>query len=241
MPASRSCRPPGSASSTPASRSLGPRWPVPSTSSPASSAASAPGARARPTASGPRPSCCPTSSSCGGACPAPTAATPPASPAGSSAALGDKATRPVLAAALLHDVGKLDAHLRTYGRVVATLAGGVVGHDEATIRHWTLTTGLHPPGRPLPAAPGARRRPAGRRRERPADGGVGPRAPPAARAVDDRSGSSPRPSTRPTTTDPAPGRVTTGIGGVAPIAQGAGLPSSVSRLSPASGRAPLSS
>jgi hypothetical protein len=57
-------------------------------------------------------------------------------------ALGEKATRPVLAAALLHDVGKLDAHLRTYGRVVATLAGGVVGHDEATIRHWTLTTGF---------------------------------------------------------------------------------------------------
>ena len=36
--------------------------------------------------------------------------------------LGEQATRPVLAAALLHDVGKLDAHLRTYGRVVATLA-----------------------------------------------------------------------------------------------------------------------
>jgi hypothetical protein len=57
-------------------------------------------------------------------------------------ALGDRATRPVLAAALLHDVGKLDAHLRTYGRVVATLAGGVVGHDEAVIRQWSLTTGF---------------------------------------------------------------------------------------------------
>lgn len=57
-------------------------------------------------------------------------------------ALGDDATRPVLAAALLHDVGKLDAHLRTYGRVIATLAGGVVGHDEAVIRQWTLTTGF---------------------------------------------------------------------------------------------------
>jgi hypothetical protein len=56
--------------------------------------------------------------------------------------LGERATRPVLAAALLHDVGKLDAHLRTYGRVVATLAGGVVGHDEGTIRQWTLTTGF---------------------------------------------------------------------------------------------------
>lgn len=56
--------------------------------------------------------------------------------------LGERATRPVLAAALLHDVGKLDAHLRTYGRVVATLAGGVVGHDEAVIRGWTTTTGF---------------------------------------------------------------------------------------------------
>jgi len=56
--------------------------------------------------------------------------------------LGDRATRPVLAAALLHDVGKLDAHLRTYGRVVATLAGGVVGHDQAVIHQWTLTTGF---------------------------------------------------------------------------------------------------
>ena len=49
-------------------------------------------------------------------------------------ALGDRATRPVLAAALLHDVGKLDAHLRTYGRVVATLAGAVVGHDSRRSR-----------------------------------------------------------------------------------------------------------
>ena len=48
----------------------------------------------------------------------------------------------MLAAALLHDVGKLDAHLRTYGRVVATLAGGVVGHDQTVIRQWTLTTGF---------------------------------------------------------------------------------------------------
>jgi hypothetical protein len=56
--------------------------------------------------------------------------------------LGDRATRPVLAAALLHDVGKLDAHLRTYGRVIATLAGAVVGHDQAVIRGWSTTTGF---------------------------------------------------------------------------------------------------
>jgi hypothetical protein len=58
------------------------------------------------------------------------------------AELGDDVARPVLAAALLHDVGKLDAHLRTYGRVVATLAGATVAHDEVTIRHWATTTGF---------------------------------------------------------------------------------------------------
>ena len=37
-------------------------------------------------------------------------------------ALGHEATRPVLAAALLHDVGKIESGLGTYGRVVATLS-----------------------------------------------------------------------------------------------------------------------
>lgn len=37
--------------------------------------------------------------------------------------LGDDATRPVLAAALLHDVGKVDSGLGTLGRVAATLVG----------------------------------------------------------------------------------------------------------------------
>lgn len=45
--------------------------------------------------------------------------------------LGHEATRPVLAAALLHDVGKLESGLRTYGRVVATLSGKVAGADMA--------------------------------------------------------------------------------------------------------------
>lgn len=57
-------------------------------------------------------------------------------------ALGHEATPPVLAAALLHDVGKLDAHLRTYGRVVATLAGGFVRHDPVTVTQWTKTSGF---------------------------------------------------------------------------------------------------
>jgi len=47
-------------------------------------------------------------------------------------ALGQEATRPVLAAALLHDVGKIEARLGTYGRVVATLSAKVAGPDMAT-------------------------------------------------------------------------------------------------------------
>ncbi len=58
------------------------------------------------------------------------------------AALGPEATRPVLAAGLLHDVGKLDANLGVYGRVIATISGAVVRHDEDTIRDWTRTRGF---------------------------------------------------------------------------------------------------
>lgn len=36
-----------------------------------------------------------------------------------------------LAAALLHDLGKLDSRLGVYGRVVATVSSGVAGHDMA--------------------------------------------------------------------------------------------------------------
>jgi hypothetical protein len=46
-------------------------------------------------------------------------------------ALGPEATRPVLAAALLHDVGKIESGLRTYGRVVATVSGKVAGPEMA--------------------------------------------------------------------------------------------------------------
>lgn len=48
------------------------------------------------------------------------------------ATLGADATRPVLAAALLHDVGKLDSGLGTAGRVVATVAAAVVGRETVT-------------------------------------------------------------------------------------------------------------
>lgn len=46
-------------------------------------------------------------------------------------ALGHEATRPVLAAALLHDVGKVESGLRTYGRVVATLSAKAAGAEMA--------------------------------------------------------------------------------------------------------------
>ena len=47
-------------------------------------------------------------------------------------ALGHEATRPVVAAALLHDVGKVESGLGTYGRVIATISAKVAGRDMAT-------------------------------------------------------------------------------------------------------------
>ncbi|HEU5152281.1 MAG TPA: hypothetical protein VFU19_17455 [Iamia sp.] len=57
-----------------------------------------------------------------------------------AAALGDEATRPVVAAALLHDVGKVESGLGTYGRVMATLSGAVAGRDMAEA--WSQTRGM---------------------------------------------------------------------------------------------------
>ncbi len=57
-----------------------------------------------------------------------------------SARLGERADRRVRAAALLHDVGKLDARLRTFGRVVATLSALVAGRDTA--RLWSESRGF---------------------------------------------------------------------------------------------------
>ncbi len=56
--------------------------------------------------------------------------------------LGHEATREVMAAALLHDVGKTQAGLGTYGRVIATLSGAAVGRDPETIKNWTRTRGF---------------------------------------------------------------------------------------------------
>ena len=39
-------------------------------------------------------------------------------------------------------MGKLDSRLRTYGRVVATLAGKVVGRDDDVIKAWCKAGGF---------------------------------------------------------------------------------------------------
>lgn len=46
----------------------------------------------------------------------------------------------MLAAALLHDVGKVTADLGTYGRVVATIAGALTKGEYATA--WSATRGF---------------------------------------------------------------------------------------------------
>ncbi|MGE0880031.1 MAG: hypothetical protein AB7L13_21620 [Acidimicrobiia bacterium] len=48
-------------------------------------------------------------------------------------ALDAESDRAVLAAALLHDVGKVDSGLGTFGRVVATVWGRLVGRRRASI------------------------------------------------------------------------------------------------------------
>jgi hypothetical protein len=47
--------------------------------------------------------------------------------------LGGEATTPVLAAALLHDVGKVSAGLGTYGRVIATVAGAATHRSYVNV------------------------------------------------------------------------------------------------------------
>ena len=48
-----------------------------------------------------------------------------------SSALGVEAARPVMAAALLHDVGKVDSNLGVFARVVATVRAAVLGAERA--------------------------------------------------------------------------------------------------------------
>lgn len=56
------------------------------------------------------------------------------------ARLAGRASRPVLAAALLHDVGKVEAGLGTLGRVVGTVAAGLLGHRR--VAGWAGRGGL---------------------------------------------------------------------------------------------------
>lgn len=44
--------------------------------------------------------------------------------------IGTRAERPVVAAALMHDIGKLESGLGTFGRVAATLGGKARGRDR---------------------------------------------------------------------------------------------------------------
>ncbi len=55
-------------------------------------------------------------------------------------ALAEDATRPVMAAALLHDVGKIEAGLGTFLRVVATLSAAIAGRETAEL--WIRSTGV---------------------------------------------------------------------------------------------------
>jgi hypothetical protein len=56
------------------------------------------------------------------------------------AALGPRATRPVMAAALLHDVGKVSSGFGPVRRALATLAAMAWGHEAA--RRWEARGGL---------------------------------------------------------------------------------------------------
>ena len=56
--------------------------------------------------------------------------------------LGDRASRPVVAAALLHDVGKVEAGLGTLARVPATLVGMAVGRERMAGRRGRVATYL---------------------------------------------------------------------------------------------------
>jgi hypothetical protein len=59
-----------------------------------------------------------------------------------ASALGERATVPVVAAALLHDVGKLDARFGPYRRFIAELSMYAVHEDPDVFRAWARTTGF---------------------------------------------------------------------------------------------------
>lgn len=53
--------------------------------------------------------------------------------------LGDGTTRPVVAAALLHDVGKIETPINTFERVLATMAGSQASRSQ--IDQWSTEKG----------------------------------------------------------------------------------------------------
>lgn len=55
-------------------------------------------------------------------------------------ALGPEAERRVMAAALLHDVGKIDARLGTFLRVIATASAAIAGRETAEL--WVKSIGI---------------------------------------------------------------------------------------------------
>ena len=61
-----------------------------------------------------------------------TAYTPSAAARRTESALPPPVDRPILAAALLHDVGKISSNLGPVRRALATLAGMAASHDAAT-------------------------------------------------------------------------------------------------------------
>ena len=132
-------------------------------------------------------------------------------------ALGDEATRPVLAAALLHDVrqDRCPASAPTAGSI-ATLSAQVAGREMAGRG---ARPAASPAGSASTSSTRARRRPARRGRQRPAHRGLGPRAPPAAEDVDRPRRRRPTPSRPPTTTDR---RWRSGRGEEADVASGPG-------------------
>ena len=98
--------------------------------------------------------------------------------------LGGDATRPVLAAALLHDIGKIDADLGTWGRG-RHRCPTVAGRDTA--KRWMLAR-VRRPDRAISAPSRDRGRSARRSGKRSADGRLGEGASHARRGMDDRSG-----------------------------------------------------
>ena len=138
-----------------------------------SSALSGPVALPKLIGSGSSRRCLGPSTPCGGGCTAPDRRHSVQVAREAKRRLGPAATPPVLAAALLHDVGKIDAalghvgagHRNAFGQGCRCRHGAPLGQGQ----------GFHPQGRSLPPPSGDRGRLVGDRGERSADGRLGPK------------------------------------------------------------------